>query len=961
MKNISRRLLILFMALLFLFLGKITDVSAKEREKDTVLVGYYEDGDYMSRNQNGDYAGYNIEYLQEYAKQSGMEFEIVDAGSWTNAYDMLIKGEIDILPSIYYTKERADEVLFVTEPMCTIYTTLNVRMDDERYAYEDFDAFEGMKVGIIRGGVDGERFKEFCRNNNVTLDILEYDETDKLLAALDDGTLDGVAITHLGKNSSFRSVAQFSPSPLYLAVTACRPELLAELNQTMDKILLSNPNFSADLYDKYLAPSTNQKPVFTKEEREYIQQAEPLVAAYDPSFAPLAYQDKKTGEFRGVTADIFHFIEENSGLTFRFVPYPQDEAKELLKQGKIDVLCLSDGDYLWDGNNNINSTVYYLSTPTSMITRYGSSETEVIALTEGYQLSETIAKNNPDREIQYYPSAEECLEAVSNKKADVTYINTQVAGFLVDQVHSSLNEATLGQFINKMCAGVSDSADSRLYSVINKCVQYLPVEQVDSFMATNSVDAKEISFVEFAENHILLVVGVICLVLGTIIFLISYNLRNALHSNRRIQDLLYKDELTGLLSINGFYRKWPEAVEDNAGRKLALLYGDISQFKLINDNFGFAAGDEVLCACSSVLQKGLESRELCCRVSADNFALLMKYDTWQALTERLKAAVEKLDLWRRHNTIIHYKINLVFGIYQIEGKDNSDINQMLDFANYARRYAKDTPGCFTACYDEQMRMQAQNARMLEGGLEKALKQNEFEVYYQPKVSMTQGRILGSEALIRWNHPEKGLMMPGTFVPLFEKNGMIKKVDFWLFEDVCRTMHDWAEQGMKLLPVSCNFSRIHFKQKDFPEQVCAVADRWGIPHHLLELEITESALIQEYGIIEDMLPRIKELGFKIAIDDFGSGYSSLGQLQQLPADVLKLDRSFVCHGVTGEREQIVLKNVIHMAGELGMTVICEGVENRQQSEILEKIGCCFAQGFLYYRPLKCKVYKELIEK
>ncbi|WP_243009017.1 EAL domain-containing protein [Clostridium sp. AM58-1XD] len=162
--------------------------------------------------------------------------------------------------------------------------------------------------------------------------------------------------------------------------------------------------------------------------------------------------------------------------------------------------------------------------------------------------------------------------------------------------------------------------------------------------------------------------------------------------------------------------------------------------------------------------------------------------------------------------------------------------------------------------------------------------------------MKDGHVVGSEALVRWNHSKRGFLMPGTFIPLFEKNGAVRKIDFWLLEDVCKTMRKWEDQGIGLLPVSCNFSRLHFQQPDFPERICETVDRWKISHDLLEIEITESALTEESGIIEKMLTRLKELGFKIAIDDFGSGYSSLGQLRQLPADVLKLDRSFVCHAL-----------------------------------------------------------------
>lgn len=929
-------------------------------ETQTIQVGYYEDGDYMSLNQQGEYVGYNIEFLQEIAKQSGLRFEIVDAGSWNAAYHMLVDGEIDLLPSVYFSEERLNEILFVTQPMCSIYTTLNVRMDDERYDYEDFKAFEGMKVGIIKGGIDGVRFREFCAEHQITLDIIDYEETGELLSALDQGVLDGVAITHLGKNSSYRSVAQFSPSPLYFAVTKKNPGLLDDLNRAMNSILLNNPGYSTDLYDKYLSPSTNQKPVFTRDERQYMAQAGPVVVSYDPGFAPLSYQDKNSGEFRGVVSDIFHFIESNSELFFVYEAHPQSEALELLSQGKVDALCVSDGDYLWDGRNHINSTLYYLSSPTSLITRNNSAVQEVLALPKGYQLSEEVAKDFPNSVIHYFSSIRECLDAVHQGKADAAYLNTQTAGsFLDDIYYNDMNETTLSRYTNKLCIGVSSNADPRLYSILNKCIQYLPAEQVDAFMIKNSADAKDISLAEFVEQHTWPVMGGVSLILGIIILLVSYNLRNALRSNRRIQELLYKDELTGLDSMNGFYGKWSALTSNKKQHGLALLYGDIRQFKLINDTFGFAMGDKVLLTCARVLSEALGPKECCGRISADNFVLLLQYQSWEQLTLRLTACVDKLDQWRKEETEIPNRIHVVFGVYLTGQAEDPDIHQMMDLANYARRHAKNTPGSFAVLYDEQMRRAAVVAGQLESSLDQALSCNEFEVYYQPKVSIRDAQVIGSEALIRWNHPEKGFLMPGTFIPLFEKNGMVKKVDFWLFETVCRTIQSWKQQGIRLLPVSCNFSRLHFIEPDFPEQVCRIADRYGIPKNLLEIEITESALLEDSDTIVSMLPRLKELGFLISIDDFGSGYSSLGQLQQLTADILKLDRSFVCHGVAGIREQIVLRNLIQMAGELGMTVICEGVENRTQSQLLQAMGCRFAQGFYFHRPMPQADYEELL--
>ncbi len=207
------RILHFILGLCFL-LSPLPLLAEPEKTEKAVRVGYYEDGDYMRRTPGGEYVGFNFEYLQEIAKFSGLTYRVVDGVSWENTLAMLEKGEIDLLPAVYYTPERAKKMLFSELPMLNLYTTLNVRADDGRYSYEDFDSFQGMRVGIIAGSKDGEKFRRYCRDNNLNLIIVPYAETADLLAALGNKTLDGVAITHLGRNSVFRSVAQFSPEPM---------------------------------------------------------------------------------------------------------------------------------------------------------------------------------------------------------------------------------------------------------------------------------------------------------------------------------------------------------------------------------------------------------------------------------------------------------------------------------------------------------------------------------------------------------------------------------------------------------------------------------------------------------------------------------------------------------------------------------------------------------------------------
>lgn len=952
-KGMNGILMIAVLLIVFLF---PLDVSAAETAS-AALVGYYEDGDYMYHNAQGEYEGYNFEFLQEVSKLSGLSYEVVDSPSWQEAFQLLIDGRIDILPAVYRTEGRMDQMLFTDESMCTIYTTLNVRMDDNRYNYEDFDAFQGMRVGIIKGGEDGESFKRYCAQNGVALTIIEYDETQELLDALGSGTLDGVAITHLGRSSVFRSVARFAPTPMYIAVSKQRPDLLAQINQSINDILLRNPDYRTDLYDKYLSPSSNQVPVLTKEEVEYIEAAdEPIHISYDPSFAPFSYKDAE-GELNGIMADIFARIAEKSGLDFQFEACPAATALRAVKLGETDAVSVVDGDYLWDERNHMNTTLRFLNTPSAMITQAERTEIEVLALPEGYQLSEHVAQNNPEKEIQYYDSIQACFDAVLDGKAQATYTNTQTANYIIsDPKYEKLHVTALTQYPNDLCIGVSKSADPRLFSILDKYIQYMSNEEIDTLLLNNSVSVRPITMEAFVHQNIWLITGLVAAVSGSIILLLCINLFNISRSKRRIQDLLYRDELTGLDNINRFYVRAEELL---ATGKYAVVYCDIDRFKLINDTFGFEEGDEVLRAFGSILQKSMEDRECCARLSADNFVMLRHYKQWETLAADLMHIQAVLNKWRGKRGIIPYEIAVSFGVYQADAGETNDMKQMLDFANYAMRSAKTAAGGSCFLYDEQMRNKALFEQGLEGRLASAMEQGEFEAYYQPKVDMDTGRIVGCEALVRWNHPEQGLLMPGSFISFFEKKGLIVRVDLHMFEQVCRTVRRWLDEGRPAVTVSCNFSQMHFGHDGFAGQVSEIADRFQVPHHLLEVEITESAIADAPESVSSALTELKMRGFQIAIDDFGSGYSSLGQLQRLRADVLKLDRSFVCAGLQGPREQIVIENLVNMASELGMEVVCEGVETQVQVKVLQDIGCHIAQGYYYYRPMQTAAFEQLL--
>lgn len=254
-------------------------------------------------------------------------------------------------------------------------------------------------------------------------------------------------------------------------------------------------------------------------------------------------------------------------------------------------------------------------------------------------------------------------------------------------------------------------------------------------------------------------------------------------------------------------------------------------------------------------------------------------------------------------------------------------------------------------FNEDTRNRLYKEKRLEDNMNKALEKGEFIVYYQPKYSLDDvNEIEGAEALIRWNSPEFGFISPIDFVPLFEKNGFIVNIDMFVFEEVCKTLNKWINKGYTPVPISVNMSRVHLYRDNFIENITDLISKYNISPEFIELELTESVVFDNLNILIDIMKKIKEIGFLISMDDFGSGYSSLNLLKDLSFDILKLDRGFLIETTDTKRGKIIISKIVEMAKAIDIKVICEGVETYEQVEFLKEIGCDKVQGYLFAKPM-----------
>ena len=414
------------------------------------------------------------------------------------------------------------------------------------------------------------------------------------------------------------------------------------------------------------------------------------------------------------------------------------------------------------------------------------------------------------------------------------------------------------------------------------------------------------------------------------------------------------DSITGLFNSESFYRNVEERLLMRPDSLFAIVSVDIDRFRIINDRFGVEAGNACLRELGRVIRASLPWDGLAARYQADMYSILFEYNEEHELLEY----IEKLTLNFHVDEAVRCGSTLSYGIYKIDDRDIS-VRLMCDRARLAKKNIKGTRLTNFNVYDDNIRLKDNQQAELESEMEIALERHEFVMFLQPKVSLATGSICGAEALVRWMHPLKGIRMPGDFLPLFESNGFIKRIDEFMWEETAKYLARLKKLGIDM-PVSVNVSRLHIGNTDLVTELTSLVEKYDIDPAKLELEITETLFTEDTGSLYSIMQQLKETGFTIEMDDFGSGYSSLNMLKDAPVDVIKIDRFFLDEVIDTKRGKIIVSNSIKMSKELGMRTIAEGVETKEQAEFLRDAGCDIAQGYYYSKPVPTDEFERLLE-
>ena len=917
------------------------------------------------------YKGAGCEYIDKLSAVSFNRFSYT-SDTPEALFKKLIDGTVDLIPCVTQSElekyenyvrggnGRESILTIVPSPLFSKFCTISVSSIGSKSNMEFGNEYEINKLTI---GYLIEDEQDFFVEGNFAVKALRganfvsYQIEDDLKLDLRRGAIDAVAKNCFMHWDNETIIYTFNLEPCYFAVRRQNTELAAEMIKGINDIMAHFPSFSSNIYEKYISDYGSITYAFTKEESDYIANNKRFTIAYNLTADFAGYWNANTSTIGGVPARIFNEFAKATGFTIEVVAYDNlSVCIEQLRSGKVNAVF---GGVSPEGIADytgcfVSSPV--TSSPLVLLTR-ADNDSDVIRSVamagSNSDIKNAIATFCPDAKVTPFTSADIAAERVRTGNYDVFCTGTNTAvDLMTKQDHGLKLLQTLPVSVSE-CFAVN-KAQPALYSIIDKTLSKINrgVSNAETYNIIGTLEnakQQDASYVWLILSGFLAIA--VLIVGGVILFTMD---------NHRRLDV---DGLTGGRNKRRFIKDSERAVKKLEADRLALAVIDIDKFKFVNDRLGYEEGNNILTRLFNTISDDAEKSEVFARVSDDNFALVMH----NASDTELEARIGKIysDFTRRNTTHTSFPISLSAGICrlgQCKGKFGAvDINAAIDRCNIARKTIKDHVKNKVAFYDGKIREKELRDKDYENEMPQALKNREFSCYLQPKYGTKSRHIEGAEALIRWTSKEFGFVYPSDFIPLSEKNGFVVELDFFILEEVCKLMRRWLDDGLKPVVISVNQSRLHLNAPDYIGKLREIVDKYNIPYEYIELELTESVFTDDADLMIRTMKKLHDVGFKLSIDDFGSGYSSLNMLKDMPADVVKIDREFFNTTADSEKGRAVISSVVDLANKLHMKVISEGVETEDQVEFLADIGCHMVQGYFFAKPMTIKDFQELWDK
>lgn len=695
---------------------------------------------------------------------------------------------------------------------------------------------------------------------------------------------------------------------------------------------------------------------------------ETLTVGVPADRCPVFYIDDDTGENIGIGIDLMRAAAENAGYAVSFKSIEEPTLKDALDNDAYDLVMPFGSAVKSAQGKDIIVSDNLMQTPFTLVTAGKRNlppfnEACVGMLQSMTAGAETVKQLYPGMEIVFYDNMADAVKALQTQEVDALLHNSYVWSYVLQKpAYSNLRVQPSAMFSMDFRAGTTDTPEGRaIIERLDQGISALTDTQRQAItLDYTSRDLYEYDLSDYIREYSLQIVMLIILSLAFII-IVKQRLENAQREQeRKMQQMLDYDPLTGVLSLGGFRKRAEELIRNHPDESYFLSYNNIRGFKFINESLGREAGDELLKFWASRSKENLTDEDAIGRVTSDQFVIL------RHIIDDNQMRLDEKNVFRPVMSFFtdqgyDNQVQISSGIYVLTPEDfkEIDIDHLIDLARETEKSVRESRTGNFGLYNPKQWERGRRVAEIISVFPSALESEALQVWLQPQVNYETGEISGAEALCRWNHSSLGWVSPGEFIKILEDAGLVYKLDSFVWDKVCQYLHRWNQQGSHRY-VSVNVSRDDIRaDRNLPEQFRNLISKYDLSPDQLRIEITETAFMDDSELLISYIVRLRELGFQVEMDDFGSGYSSLHMLKDVPVDRIKLDLHFLTD--TGDREKgrTIISSMIQMMSALGMDIIAEGVETAEQAAFLHEKGCSEMQGYYFYKPMPVDEFESKV--
>ncbi len=939
---------------IIIFSSSSLETTNIESEKITIKVGYDKDYGVIDDSLSLDSRGFGYDVLMRSEHYSDFVFEFYEYDYW-EALEALDKGEIDLMGVMFDSKIYRERYEYIPTVLGT--TQLILATKNNEIYYDDPDSLNGKTVSSYAGNPYERYLNDYCEKNDISITYVHGTIKDFV-----DLEADYYLITTIdNKAKHLKMVLNLEVFNMYFIASKNNSELAYDIDDAIRFAVSADGNFLKELQIKYYGSKNLTRRYLTRSEMNLLS-SRTLTCGYIDHHQPIQFTNDKN-QADGISVQVMNLLSEKYGFNIKYVPYNHDMPNE--SHESFDMLISATGDFAhemkyYSPSNPFMTLPMMLFAEKQYIDQIVSEDiSSVIGMLNYITLDYTdINKRYPNNEVRSYDTFDDLLTAFINREIDgllATENGVEYAQAVLGEEYYSIRSTALSLPLRVFFSRNLDSLTEYL-GAFNIMFEHLERARIDEVMAMQSVRfLPEYSASIFIQENFVLLVTVFLLILLVIISMFYFQQ----HEKKKVVlDILNNDNLTSLISLYYFSSQAKAILQGAKPNEYEVILVDIDSFRTINTIYTKMKGDLIIKSVASALEQAYAgTNTLISRIIADQFVIFHKINEGEKLEkvcEHFISNAIKSVMGEKYN------FSLSVGICIIQDTSLS-IDTIIDQAIAAHLKGKSKYKITYITYDEGIENELKLKNNIVLRMKDALINNEFKVFFQPKIAFDTLKIGGAEALVRWfDNNNKVVSYPDIFIKIFEANGFIVNLDLYVFEEVCKFIVE-NEKQYSIPLISVNVSTVTLFDDKFPIAYFTIMKKYGLSPRKIELEITESAMTLDQKILIEKAKQIRSVGLYLSIDDFGTGESSLNRLNTMVADTIKLDKAFLDYNLAEKRGTIVVNTVVQMAKQLNMNVVSEGVETIEQVKWLTSLNCDYAQGYYFEKPMSQNRFKDLLRE